>query len=512
LDDLSDPFDLQDMDKAVARIHRARDRGERILVFGDYDVDGIAGAAILTNALGRFGVRDCLTDLPHRLEEGYGLSIERVEAAALEGVSLIITVDNGINARGATEAAAQRGIDVVITDHHQIEGDLPRAEALVNPVRHQPPGPLAGASGAAVAFQLARALNGGQHEVDLVALGTVADVISLRGENRILVAAGLDVLRRNPRPGIAALASVAHVDVAALTAEHIAFQLAPRMNAAGRLDRADISLQLLLAEDPGEARRLAGELDRANEERRAVERAILADAREELDTVLRPEQRSIVLARRGWHAGVIGIVAAHLYRAYGRPVVLISVGEDGVGRGSARCAPGFGMVEAMSACAQHLVQFGGHDAAAGLTVHEKHIDAFQRAFEAEAARRLPAGEARAALDVDALVSLSDIDGQLTRTLDRLRPFGHGNPAPVFCSYGVSCLPDSVRELSGGHLKFAVRQGARVLDVIGWRMGGRLTAAQAAAAHLDLAYTPQLDTWRGETRIQLVLKDMCTSVA
>lgn len=503
---LADPFGLQDMQAAVDRITLARERGEHVLVFGDYDVDGIAGTAILLHALQEFGIARCSYGLPSRFLEGYGLSADRVEAAAADGVNLIVTVDNGINAREAAEAAKCLGIDMVITDHHQLEGALPEAVAVVDPARDDPSGPCAHASGAAVAFKLAWALTGEQRDLDIVALGTVADIVPLVGENRDLVAAGLEYMHRTPRPGLAALATVARIVVEEVTAENIAFQLAPRINAAGRLQEAETALHLLLADSPAAGRRLAGVLDRANEERRTIERDMVERALEQLERTFQPGQCSIVLADREWHPGVIGIAAAQIAGRYNRPVVLISINGDGIGRGSARSAPEFGMVEALGACGGLLDRFGGHRAAAGMTVREENIPAFAAAFEAEAARRLVDVGAPRTLDVDALVSLSEVDTQLVRVLERLQPFGHGNPAPVFCSHGVQPVPDSIRELRGGHLKFAVRQGPRVVDVIGFRMEGRLTPAQAADP-VDIAYTPQLNTWRDQTSLQLVLKDL-----
>jgi len=506
LENICDPFLLKDMHPAVDRIRRARECGGHVLVFGDYDVDGIAGTAILVNALRDFGIARCSYGLPSRFLEGYGLSSDRVEAAHEQGVDLIVTVDNGIGAREAAETAKRLDIGLIVTDHHQLEGDLPEAAAIINPAIEDPPGPCAHASGAAVAFKLAWALTGKREGLDIVALGTVADAVPLRGENRDLVAAGLEHMRRCPRLGLQALASVARVRLDEITTEDIAFQLAPRINAAGRLKDGKLALELLLADSPGDAARMAGELNRANEERRDIERAILEEALEELDATFHAEQHSIVLAHRHWHPGVVGIVASQILSRYNCPVVLIAVNKDGLGRGSARSTPEFDMLGALSACAGSLERFGGHLTAAGITILEQNIEAFKEAFEVEAARRVPKREPRKMLEVDALVSLSEIDVRLVRTLERLQPFGHANHAPVFCSYGVQPLPDSVRELQGRHLRFDVRQGARVLNVIGFRMAGRLTPARAVAP-IDIAYTPQLNTWRGETSIQLALRDI-----
>ena len=503
---LSDPFSLAGMAEAAARVRRARDAGERVMVFGDYDVDGIAGTALLTRALRRFGVSQCDYAMPSRLKEGYGLSPDRVEDAKARGVSLIITVDNGISAHAAALKARELAIDLVVTDHHLIEGGLPPAVAVINPKCQASSHPAADACGVAVAFHLARALTGEVADLDLVALGTIADIVPLRGENRDLVAAGLNVIRTRPRVGLRALASVAKLDCAALRAEDIAFQLAPRINAGGRLGDGLDGLHLLLTDSADEAASLAQELDAANDERRQLESETLEQALHDLEHAFLPDQRSIVLARRGWHRGVIGIVASRIQATHYRPVILVALDEDGVGRGSARSIAGFNIAEALSACNSHLETYGGHAAAAGLTVREDCLETFREAFENEAARILPSGELRRELRVDAQVGLTQIDSRLVAELEALQPFGHANPAPVFCTFAAEPMPYSLRELRGGHLKAALRNGSKVMDAIGFRMGEHLPQLRDAAA-VDIAFTPQFNTWRGETSVQLVLKDV-----
>jgi len=503
------PFLMQDMDRAVARITDARARDEHVFVFGDYDVDGITGTAVLVNALRRFGVTRCSWDLPSRMENGYGLSPEHVDAAQQRGVSLIVTVDNGINARAAAERAKALGIDLIITDHHQLEGELPPAVSVVDPAREACPGPHAKASGAAVAFKLGWALTGEPRDVDLVALGTVADIVPLLGENRDLVAVGLRSIQRAPRPGIEALMSVARLELANLTAENIAFQIAPRINAAGRMKEAHLAFDLLQAESPTEARRLAVQLDGANEERKTIERNTLESLLGRAEELVNEGRHSLVLAGSGWHQGVLGIVAAQLQSQFNRPVIVVSIDADGLGRGSGRSAAEFKLVDALSACNEHLVSFGGHAAAAGVTIREEEIEAFVAAFEREARQRMSQGLAPKELDLDALVSLSEMDHRLIKTLDRLQPYGHGNPAPVFCCYGVEVLPNSLRELRGGHIRFSVRQEDKSLQVIGFRMAGIL-AADVLRGTVDIAFTPQRNTWRDETTIQLVLRDVRSS--
>jgi single-stranded-DNA-specific exonuclease len=506
LDHLSDPFLLADMDRAIARLAQARERGERVLVFGDYDVDGIAGTAILIHALRRYGIAECTYGMPQRLVEGYGLAEDHVDQAHSQGVTLIITVDNGVAAHPALERARTRGIDVIVTDHHPLDAGPPDAFALINPKRHAPDYPGWDACGACVAFRLAWALTGEQADLDLVALATVADIVPLRGENRDLVAVGLDAMRRNPRPGLAKLAQVAGVALPTLRAEDLAFQLGPRINAGGRMGDGLDGLHLLLAESEREVGGLADELDAANDQRRELEQATFEEAVDQLERTHDPSRRAIVLASRSWHAGVVGIVASRIQSRYYRPVVLIAVNGDGTGRGSARSVERFNVAEALHACDAHLVACGGHTAAAGLTVREEKIEAFREAFEAAVAQRLPEGEPTRPLAIDAQASISEIDGRLVSLLDRLQPFGTGNPSPVLCTYGVRVQPGSVRELRGGHIKFVVGDRTRILDVIGFRMADRLDSVTSAGT-VDIAYSPQFNTWRGETVVQLVLKDV-----
>jgi single-stranded-DNA-specific exonuclease len=506
LDHISDPFLLTDMRAAVDRIAVASSRGEFIQVFGDYDVDGIAGTCILVNALRRFGVERCAYAMPSRLTEGYGLTAEHVENARNAGVDLIITVDNGINARDAARAARKAHIDLIVTDHHQIEGEPPDAVAVVNPKRDAADCVSADASGAAVAFKLAWALTGEVRDLDLVALGTVADVVPLRGENRALVTMGLNAMLREPRVGLVALATSAGFEIGEVTAEKIAFQLAPRLNAAGRLGEGLLPLELLFTTSMRDAARMSAELSETNRQRREIEKDIYDEAVCAIESC-GPVGPAIVLASRSWHPGVVGIVASRLFHLYHRPVVLISVDENGLGRGSGRSNDSFDLAGALGACRDTLIRFGGHHAAAGLAVEADRLDAFRTAFEAEAARRLCGTEEEAPpLDIDAVVSLSELDPQLVKTIDQLEPFGCMNPLPVFCSHGVTLLPQSLRELTGGHIKFMVRQGAKTMPVVGFRMADAISP-EIEGKDIDIAFTPRFNTWRGETSIQLILKDI-----
>ena len=510
LHQLSNPFELDGMHAAVDRIVLAKERGEAILVFGDYDVDGVAAAAILTRGLRRFGIRRVGCDMPDRFAEGYGLTPERVEQAKEAGVSLLITVDNGISAHEAAKRARSLGIDLIITDHHAIEEELPEAVAVINPKRGRPEHPAAFISGAGVAFKLAFALNGSPNDLDLTALGTVSDIVPLLHDNRVLVALGLQHIKKYRRVGIEELARAARFNLEDITARKIAFQLGPRLNAAGRLDSGHAALDLLMLEnrevDCDMAVELAAKLNAANEERREIERAIYDQAEESLDAFLTPEQRSIVVAREEWHQGVIGIVASRLQNRYWRPVIVFSKGEDACWHGSARSGPGFNMVEALNGCADLLVRYGGHVAAAGMTLLPENMDSFRERFEAEALRQLGAGVLQPVLNVDATVSFSQLDSAFVRSLEKLEPYGQANPEPVFCACGIDIIPQSVRVLKESHLKFAARQGDKQLDVIAFRMAERFYK-ESLPEKADIVFAPQMNTYNGVTSVQLVLKDI-----
>ena len=507
MDSLSDPFLLTDMRAAVERITLARDRGETVLVFGDYDVDGIAATALLTRALEHFGLRDVKYGMPNRLVEGYGLNPGRVLEARDEGVSLIVTVDNGISAQDAARTARECNIDLIITDHHNLDDSLPPALAVINPKREAEDHPARHLCGAGVAFKLAWALTGEIADLDIVALGTVADVVPLQGENRDLVAMGIEQARKKPRPGLYALSRVARVDLDLFRAEDIAFQLAPRINAGGRMGDGFIGLRLLLTDEPEEAQSLAQELDAANEERRLLEQTILEDALAQIEASGESDRRSVVLGSRNWHAGVVGIVASRLQKTYHCPTVLVAFDENGDGRGSARSVGDFDVSQAVGACQEHLIAFGGHRAAAGMSLREENMGVFQETFEAAVAGSITDEHLCPRLNVDAQVSLSEMDGRLLAQLDQLEPFGCANPSPVFSLYGAEVVHQSWRQLNGNHLRFTVREGPRVMVAIGFRMGERYEEL-VNSPMIDMVFTPRFNHWRGESTVQLVLKDWC----
>ncbi len=504
---LSDPFQLTDLSKAVARIKQAKEKNEHIRIFGDYDVDGISAIAILMNGLRRFGISQLSYAMPQRLTEGYGLNSARVEEARYDGVDLIITVDNGISAHEAAQRARELGVDLIITDHHSVEENLPEALAVINPKREPETHPARELCGAGVAFKLSSALNGSPNDLDIAALGTIADIVPLLGENRAIVSLGLRHMAKHQRLGIAKLAWVAGVQIEDISSEKIGFQLGPRINAAGRLGDPETALELLLSDDALDATKIAKRLNEINEERRGIEQRIYDEAVEELEAWLTPDHHGIVLARHGWHPGVIGIVASRIENRFHRPTVLIAFDDAGTGRGSARSSGAVvNLFDAFCACQTHLERFGGHRSAAGLTIQEEHLPAFRQAFEAEIQRQTEGEAVQPELYVDVLASFSEIDSALLTTLERLQPMGHANPAPVFCSTGVELVPQSVRVLKDQHIKLSLRQGNKEFSAIGFNMAERFYA-ESWQNRLDVAYTPQFNQWRGETTIQLLLKDM-----
>ncbi|MEK7793907.1 MAG: single-stranded-DNA-specific exonuclease RecJ [Candidatus Hydrogenedentota bacterium] len=503
---LTDPLTMAGMSDAVERIAKSRRQNEHVRVVGDYDVDGISGAALMVRALKRTGVETVSYTIPHRLADGYGLNVAIVERAAEEGVDLIVTVDNGTKSIEAVDRANALGIDVIVTDHHTIDGELPRAAAIVNPRLDGPDHPCAAISGAGVALKVGAALSGEHHDIGLAAMGTVSDIVTLLGENRAIVARGIRELSSAAHPGITVLAQRAGIDIADLRAEHIAFQLGPRINAAGRIGDPTVALRLLLAESEGGCALMAEQLHAANEQRRRIESVITERAEVEAGRAVEAGHSIIVIGSRDWHQGVLGIVASKLVDRYHRPVVLVAFGEDGLGKGSGRSPSDFNLVEAIGNGQDLLVRFGGHRAAAGLTITEENFGPFRERMAAHAKGYDPSANGNSRVAVDAIASFSEIDPQLLHGIDRLEPFGHGNPAPVLCTFGVEIVPESVRELRGGHASFSARHDGRQVKVIAFGFGDKIPL-RALAGPADIAYTPKLNTWRGDTSIQLQLKDV-----
>ncbi|MBN1671637.1 MAG: single-stranded-DNA-specific exonuclease RecJ [Kiritimatiellae bacterium] len=524
LSDLSDPFLLSDMDKAVSRLWRAVEGREPIAVFGDYDVDGITGTVLLLSVLTRLGGQ-VTPYLPNRQEEGYGLTLRGVERCLARcRPRLLLTVDCGTNAVEATRAVQAAGVDALITDHHELSGELAPASAVVNPKR----GAEAHTrmlAGVGVAFKLCHALvkegrNAGKPAaadidlrdyLDLVAVGTIADIVPLRGENRILVKHGLARLNKTCCPGLQALIDVAQIR-ADIDTYHVAFGIAPRLNAAGRMSDPACALELLLTDHPARGRDLALALDAANRERQTIESRIVQEAAEEIDGYFNPDRDfGLVVGRDGWHVGVIGIVASRLCSQYRRPVVVVAFDDDGMGRGSCRSIEGFSLVEALGHCAAELTEFGGHDMAAGLQLQKARFEGFRQRFNEVAVGMLAEKDLRGVEHIDAWLDLDKVDWDLMLGIDRLRPFGQDNPAPVWAAGGVQVLgtPRVVGKgtQKQGHLKMTVAAGREQLDAIGFGMGDRVVPAGA----LDVAFQLQRNVYMGRESLQLRLRDIRPAV-
>ncbi len=471
---------LAGMDRAVERIHRAIDAGERIAVFGDYDVDGVTATALLYLYLDSVSA-DVYYKLPSRDDEGYGLSEAAVDFMASKGVKLIITVDNGVSACEAVRHAREVGLDVVVTDHHLPPPELPDAAAIVDPQLPYDTSPCKMLSGAGVAFYLAAALDGCSPEEmlpfygDLAAIGAIADIMPLVGQNRRIVRAGLALLQNCERPGLAALIESCGLAGKPLTAENVSFGIAPRLNAAGRMDNATAALELLLCEDPEEAVDLAADLEAKNAARQKTEQDILASVLEDIaaDSGYSTD-RILVVSGRGYHPGVIGIVASRVVERFGKPAIIISIDETGEGRGSGRSIAGISLYNAIAACAPLLIRFGGHALAAGLSVREEQVPALRRQINAWAAQAYPVIE-RPALVVDLPVELAALTEEDVGALACLAPFGSGNPAPLFCV--ENAVIDAVYPLSDGrHSRLRLKQGE-----------GTLYAAYFGRGPQELAY-------------------------
>jgi single-stranded-DNA-specific exonuclease len=514
LADLPDPFTMKGMQAATARLVRAVEGGERIACYGDYDVDGVTSTALLAGFLRAAGA-DVVTYVPHRLVEGYGLNEAAVARLAGAGVRLLVTLDCGITAAAEVRAAAALGVDAVVVDHHTVPVELPAAAAILNPHQEGCGYPSKDLAAVGVAFALAMALRRALRErgrfgpsrpepnlkdaLDLVALGTVADVVPLVGANRVLVRWGLAALAGSRRPGVRALKRVAGIaEGAPVTAGQVGFRLAPRINAAGRLDDAGRGVRLLLSADPAEAAALADELDRENQARQEIERRILAEATEDAAARVRAGARGLVLAREGWHAGVVGIVASRIAERFHRPAVLVALG-DGAGKGSGRSVEGFHLYDALAACAPHLARFGGHRHAAGVTIERERLGAFSAAFEAHAAERLSDEDLVPRCRIDGWVGEDDVTDRAAEDLARLGPFGAGHPEPVFALRGAAARARTVGA-GGAHLKLALGG----LDAIGFGMGDRLPAC---AGPLEAAFSIGFDEWDGTRRLQLRLRDV-----
>ena len=514
LADLPHPHQMAGAAAAASRIADALERGEKIGVHGDYDADGITATALLTDFFTRLG-QSIETYIPRRLDQGYGFGPDSARELADRGVKLLITVDCGANDHDAVQAANERGLAVIVSDHHEIAGPLPPAAVVINPHRPECGFHAEHLSGVGIAFFLAAAVRlelAGRgwaaaddydlkRVLDLVALGTVADIVPLVGVNRILVFHGLDLINQDRRPGLAALRKVAAV-LTSVRCGDIGYRLVLRINVVGRLGDAAVGLNLLLTADEAEAGRLARLLHEENARRQSIEIAIFLQAQKMFGQISRAERlQSIVLAHPDWHPGVIGIVASRMVEMFNRPTILISALGD-VGRGSGRSLPGFNLYEALQACAEHLEGFGGHEQAAGVQIKLDKVFEFAKAFDQYARRALRAEDLVPKQRVDAWCEIDEVTETLVRELGSLAPFGFGNPEPVLAARDVRILN---KQLVGGeHLKLRIPWRKTALAVIAF---GRAELLDQIGSRLDLAYSPEFNYYGGVEHIQLRARDI-----
>lgn len=510
--DLLDPFLMKGMAEAVDRITRAIKAGERIRVYGDYDADGVTSTTLMSRLLSGLGARFD-TYIPHRSKEGYGLNRNAIDLAAEAGVSLIITVDNGISAVEQIAYASERGIQVVVTDHHEPPEILPDAVALVNPKQKDCGYPFKGLCGAGVVFKLGHALMGRPvlEHADLAAIGTIADLMPLTGENRIIARIGLELMRSEPSPGIRALCKVCGVKPEELTSGRIGFGLAPRLNAGGRLEHADGAVKLLAAGNEQEAEHLAEQLDRLNSERqRLVEQTLIeADDMWQSSCSAEGPRNVIVIAKEGWNAGIAGLVASKLVERYYRPAVILACDPaTGLCKGSARSIDGFDLYEALTECAGLMEHYGGHQAAAGLTIASDRVVELREGLHRQAGEWLSPEHWQPKKRADLHCRLEDVTLGAAEELALLEPFGNGNPTPRFVIGGVLIRESRILGKEGKHLRLTVEQNGQTVEAVGFGMGEQ-SHRMIPGIHIDLLGELSINEWNGTRRIQLVFQDWKT---
>ena len=511
LERLHSPHSLPDAAVAVERLVRAVWDAETVLIHGDYDVDGICATTLLTRSLRYFGARP-VPFIPRRLQDGYDLSEAGVRAAREAGAGLVVTCDCGTSALKPIRALCDSGIDVIVTDHHLPGGPLPECLAVLNPKRAGSEYPDRDLAAVGVAFKLMLALaeklganaNFVYNMLDLVALATIADVAPLRGENRIFARYGLRLMAETPHQGLRALMRASGVDGKTLTAGRIGFILAPRLNAAGRIGHAMQGVELLLSDSEPQSNRIARELEEMNRRRQDIDRATLEEARRRIDTIDLDNTFGIVLAEQGWHPGVIGIVASRIVEETGRPAVLIAL-DGNEGKGSGRAPGPFDLHAGLSECKDLLIRFGGHKAAAGVTIDASRVAEFAQRFNDVARSKLSREDLQPELRIDAEISIDDVTDELEGVLRHFEPFGVGNPTPVFVSRGVrlSMAPRLVGT-DGLKLRIATANGDR--DALGWGMGDLALEIRPETV-IDLAYRLERDTYQGVSRLQLRIADL-----
>ncbi|MDR0306406.1 MAG: single-stranded-DNA-specific exonuclease RecJ [Chitinispirillales bacterium] len=513
IDDFHDPFLFKDMEKAVSRIKQAVDANEKIIIYGDYDVDGVTSTVLLVKVFKRLGA-DCGYYLPNRLTEGYGVSDSGIHHAAQTGASLIITVDCGITAHAQAALASSLGIDLIITDHHEPKKELPRALAIINPIMADNGYPDKSLAGVGTALKLCQALGIvterkcelWQDLLELAALGTAADIVPLTGENRVIASLGFSQMRDSSILGLRALIDSQGLTGKKLSTSEVVFQIAPCINAVGRLGDPGRGVELLLTEDPAIAALFAKELREANLERRALDNIAAEEAAQWVEANLCPyNDFSIVAASYDWHVGVIGIVASRMAERFCRPSILFSLGEDGMARGSGRSAGGMHLLDALSECSPLLESYGGHGAAAGLQIRNDRVDEFREKFNIVVRGRLSQDDLVPRVTVDAEVPITSITSKLLRIIKQMEPFGPGNMRPVLLCRDLKhrYAPRAVGQ-NQNHLKLSLTSQGVTMDAIAFNFGERI-AEISESSSLDVAFSLEENEWNGKVSLQMNVK-------
>ena len=507
---LSDPHLLPDIDHALERLRTALREGELIAIYGDFDADGVTSTALFHQGLSTLGGRTT-PYIPHRTEEGHGLSMQGLESIRSLGASLIVTADCGISSFEEVEAARGMGMDVIITDHHSVPPQIPRALAIIDPKREDSVYPFRYLASVGVSYKVLQALRDmmGQPEdegtLDLVALGTVADLAPLTDENRYLVKRGIEVLNSTEKPGIREMASVAGFSMGELDTESISYSLAPRINAAGRVDHAIISYRLLTATSSAEARPLAEELDLRNRERQRQTKDILDKAREQVIQAGK-DGAILMVGSEEYPAGVVGLAAGKLVEEYHRPAIVLSLGKE-MSRASARSIPEFDIIAALRRCQDLFLRYGGHSQAAGFVILNENLEPLRHRLLAIAEEELAGLDLQPSIQIDLELPLREVNGRLIKLIGLMAPFGYGNPPPTFLSKHVKVADIRVIGDEGKHLKLKLRDGPVVWDAIGFDIGGQ---ADQLDRYLDIVYRIKADRWGARNALQLELLDLETS--
>jgi len=519
--DLQDPGLLPDIEKASERIRQAAMSNQKVVVYGDYDVDGTAGTALLVQFLKLLNMNVSYY-VPHRIREGYGLNVNAIRQFTSDDVQLLITVDCGINAVEEVRNARAAGIDIIITDHHEPGTEVPDAFAVIDPKLPGSLYPFRHLSGVGVAFKLAWAiaqkLSPGakvqpefreflMDALGLVALGTIADVVPLIGENRVLAKFGLEALRLSRSPGVRALIESAGLDRQPLDSHHVSFRLAPRLNAAGRMAEASLCVELLTTDSTERARQIAARLDENNRERQQIQYQVLQSVRERIKTEIDlKKEMVVVLADQFWHAGVLGIVASKIVDDYYRPTVLVAL-DEGIGKGSGRSIPQFNLFDALAECEGQLISFGGHSQAAGIKIAYDNIISFRGALNAYAAEKLAFEDLVCSLDIDAQVEMNDLTVDVISAIDKLSPYGEGNRPPIFCAENVRLVgTPRIIGKDDRHLSFYVRQGNTSLRTVAMGMAG-LYSTIAKTQFCDIAFKAKVVERNGPPTVELDVVDI-----